>query len=501
MAACLSEDLLLAFLERRLLGEERALASEHLSACSECRSLVADAAPAFADTTATRLTPTKASAVDEAAVLHQRSSRKLVPGSPVARYVIRERIGSGGMGIVYLAHDPQLGRDVALKLVRHVRAEAGRAVVSQRLLREARAMARVTHPNVVTVYDAGEVDGQVFIAMELVTGPTLAQWLRSETRDWRAVMRVFLDAGEGLRAAHAVGLVHRDFKPQNVLIGADGRVRVTDFGLARPDALGPSHDNDSLTSVRCADPILSATLTGTGAMVGTPGYMAPEQFAGADTDARTDQFSFCAALYEGFYGVRPFEGDEFSDLAFHVLNGTLRSIPERSEVPAAIGEILVRGLQVERDARYPSLAALLSDLERILHAPPPGAAPKPAAPSSTSRRWSGARVLAVSSPIVAAAVVAAFLLVGRTRASSAPHVAAALPSEEAKPNPAPSGSFATEMPSSSASVIAATSTSARVQARPRVPANDASKRRSVPQESRGPDGSSTRARSDGLKPF
>src|SRR3954453_18295126 len=154
-------------------------------------------------------------------------------GSAVGRYVVLERIGSGGMGVVYAAYDPELDRKVALKLLRPDRAGAvGEAAL--RLQREAQAIARLSDPHVVAVYDAGTLGEQVFVAMEFVEGRTLREWLKAEPRSWSEILKAFLAAGRGLAAAHDAGLVHRDFKPDNVLLGGDGRVKVADFGLARP---------------------------------------------------------------------------------------------------------------------------------------------------------------------------------------------------------------------------------------------------------------------------
>ena len=227
-------------------------------------------------------------------------------------------LGSGGMGVVYAAFDPELNRRVAIKLVRAElgRDEHGRA----RMVREAQAMARLSHPNVVSVYDVGIAgDGSLFIAIELVEGGTLSDWLRQSPRSGRDVLAMFIAAGRGLAAAHRAGLVHRDFKPENVLVGTDGRPRVTDFGLVCAD----SADNADSVVERTTDPepislssssdSLQTPLTNAGVVMGTPGYMSPEQCASLPTDARSDQFSFCAALYRALYGERPFEGSTEGD--------------------------------------------------------------------------------------------------------------------------------------------------------------------------------------------
>ena len=213
-------------------------------------------------------------------------------GDVVDRYVILTAIGQGGMGVVFAAYDPELDRKVALKLLLPAAQTDEHADARTRLLREAQALAQLSHPAVVAVHDVGTVGDQVWLAMEFIDGVTLARWIK-QTRPWRAVLEVFRRAGEGLAAAHAVGLVHRDFKPENVMVGADGRVRVMDFGLARAD--GPSLSLPPRSDLRVSSSALRAEVTVAGAVLGTPAYMAPEQWLGGATDARTDQFAFCGS--------------------------------------------------------------------------------------------------------------------------------------------------------------------------------------------------------------
>jgi tetratricopeptide (TPR) repeat protein len=293
------------------------------------------------------------------------------------------------MGEVYAAYDPELDRKVAIKLLR-VRGEAeGR----MRLMREAQAIAKLSHPNVVTIYDVGTFRGDVFIAMQFVDGHTLGYWIHAEPRSWSDVLRVFADAGRGLAAAHAKDLVHRDFKPDNVMVSPDGHVRVMDFGLARivrdraaPDqtpppgpaspvalaALDPDANDLDSTKVLAHAPIaVDATmgpfkikLTQAGAILGTPAYMAPEQFRGLQADARTDQFSFCVALYEALYGERPFAGVDILGLTAGVLSGAVRDPPAGASVPGRVRKIILRGLKLTPEARWPSMEALLAALEK-----------------------------------------------------------------------------------------------------------------------------------------
>ncbi len=295
---------------------------------------------------------------------------ELEPGAVIARYRIIGRLGAGGMGVVYRAHDAQLDRDVALKLLRVGEdGTEGRG----RMLREAKAAAKIHHPNVVTVYDAGEVFGRVFIAMELIDGVTLKAFFRGRKRVWREVVEIMLGAGEGLAAAHAAGLVHRDFKPDNVLVETGGRVRVLDFGLARPaaEAEGPTLRAPGLSTLPDGPPVLR-TLTQTGMMVGTPAYMAPEQHMCRGVDARSDQFAYCVTFFECLFGQRPFAGDTQAELTMNVVEGRMTPPKDRGDVPAEIIAALQRGLAVDPDARHDSLADLLAQLRACLRRRAPG---------------------------------------------------------------------------------------------------------------------------------
>ena len=280
----------------------------------------------------------------------------------IGRYIVLSLVGKGGMGEVYAAYDPELDRKVAIKLLR-VRGNQAEAVEGRsRLLREAQAVAKLSHPNVVVVYDVGAFEDQVFMAMEFIDGHTLTYWMHAAARRWTEVLKVFAEAGRGLAAAHEKDMVHRDFKPDNVMLGTDGQVRVMDFGLARlmigreapvapppavpttrkrfaPPEGRPLVDDDDAdldktrTIGRSESPPAPERihavpgdspphpLTETGAVLGTPAYMSPEQFAGRQNDARSDQFSFCIALYEALYGERPFGGTSLPALTASVLGG------------------------------------------------------------------------------------------------------------------------------------------------------------------------------------
>ena len=368
-------------------------------------------------------------------------------GATIGRYVVLGLVGRGGMGDVYAAYDPELDRKIAVKLLR-ARPSAGQSTSEgrTRLLREAQAIAKLSHGNVVVVYDVGTFNDVVFIAMEFIEGDTARYWLHAGDKTWQDIMRVFVAAGRGLAAAHEAGIIHRDFKPDNVMVGRDGKVRVMDFGLARqagPADLAPASpeaaeleklksQSEETLSAPTVDavphpipitapihrsavdlestrelPVAGVTgtqprsterspsptkafdtnLTQTGAMLGTPAYMAPEQFASKVGDARTDQFSFCVSLYESLYGERPFEGKSFMALMASVARGVVKDAPAGTRVPVWIRKVLLRGLRPLADARYPSMAALLDALERD--------------PSVAHRRWA----LGVASALMAGGLI------------------------------------------------------------------------------------------------
>jgi tetratricopeptide (TPR) repeat protein len=297
-------------------------------------------------------------------------------GARLGRYELVGLLGKGGMGEVYAAHDPQLDRFVAVKvLLAEIRSEAA----SARLVREAQSLARLSHPNVVAVYDAGEDGGHVYLAMQLVEGQTLLTYLREKQPGWAETVALFVEAGKGLAAAHAAGMIHRDFKPSNVLVDRAGKVAVTDFGVARAaaggQAEGPAPDlsNPALASIssrsRSSRPSYDANLTRVGELVGTPIYMSPEQFTGQATTIATDQFAFCIALWEALFDRHPyFDGSaEATVLAYAsaVQEGAL-ILPKKTVVPRRVLNALVRGLDRDPAKRWPTMDALLAEL-----APPP----------------------------------------------------------------------------------------------------------------------------------
>ncbi len=355
---------------------------------------------------------------------------RYLPGDRFGRYTVLEEIGRGGMGIVYRAYDAELQRAVALKIMPLASDDAAgdgtasRVRLGERLIREAQVLARLSHPNVVAVHDLGTVDATVFVAMELVFGVTLRRWCRDAARGTREVLRVFMDAGAGLAAAHAAGIIHRDFKPDNVMIGTDGRVRVLDFGLARtdpstpaPDASGEhaelaaaarlsasprAHPEDAASSppsngdVTRAPPAATEPLTHAGTLMGTHPYMAPELFQGVAADARTDQYAFCVSLYEALVGQRPFRSTPEPLAASAPREELFRDVPRGRVVPRHVRAVLERGLARAPGDRYRSMADLLGALGRD--------------PRERARRWA---------PLAAGVVaVVVALAVGRRTASA-----------------------------------------------------------------------------------
>ena len=337
---------------------------------------------------------------DEGADVGVGEAGQLSRGSTVGRYLVTGLIGKGGMGEVYAAYDAELNRKIAIKLLRPRHAGGGDRLEDQaRLLREARAIACLSDPNVVVIYDVGTFAERVFLAMEFIDGHTLGHWLHAQPRSWREIVTTFAAGGSGLASAHRAGIVHRDFKLDNVMITRDGQVRVMDFGLARTivQAEAPG-DLAPVASSRAPKPMASpaatvaasddeiatrdlsravapgpagmpalpfdSPLTVTGALIGTPAYMAPEQHTGGVIDPRTDQFSFCVALYEGLYGERPFAGESLLTLAANVTAGRVRAAPANAKVPGWLRRVVLRGLRADREQRYPSMEALIAALRQ-----------------------------------------------------------------------------------------------------------------------------------------
>ena len=283
------------------------------------------------------------------------------PAPRIGRYLVLEAIGRGGMGVVYAAYDEQLDRKVAVKVL--LDDELSGDAERLRLNREAQALARLSHPHVVTIHEVGESDGQLFLAMEYVHGQSLAQWLESRP-DWTQVLEALVQAGRGLAAAHRADLIHRDLKPANIMRSEDGVVKVLDFGLARTtlDESDESDESDDPITSTGAQAVLSSSLTQPGAIVGTPAYMAPEQLRGDPVDARSDQYSFCVTLWEGLTGRRPFDALTLDELYAAERTGPSAWPSDAPPVPRTIVAALRRGLAFYPQQRWPTMDALLEAL-------------------------------------------------------------------------------------------------------------------------------------------
>lgn len=336
MKACLDENAIFELSLGQLDGAALAEAELHLDACPRCRRALA--------------ATLRESGADVPAPAPARVSR----GTAIGRYLVVERVGVGAMGQVFAAYDPELDRKVALKLLRpSSRSGDEEDRRRARLGREAQTLARLSHPGVVTVFDVGTWEQQLFIALELVDGGSARTWAAQKKRGWREVVRLWAQAGRGLAAAHAAGVVHRDLKPDNVLVRADGRAQVTDFGLA---AGAQPSDTDGGA--------LDVAITETGVLLGTPAYMAPDQLEGAPATPASDQFGFCVSLWESLYGDRPFAGRSVAELARAARLGAPRA-PASTAVPLSVRRLLLRGLDPDPRKRHPSMAALVDALERV----------------------------------------------------------------------------------------------------------------------------------------
>jgi eukaryotic-like serine/threonine-protein kinase len=337
---CLDEHAALDYLAGR---GDRAHVSVHLEHCADCRAVLHALA---------RLSGSPADATLPA--LATGTSTPSAAPDRIGRFEIVDVLGAGAMGIVYRAQDPDLRRPVAIKVVKGAAASEN---ARSRMMREAQAMAQLDHPNVVRVYEVGtDAAGAVFIAMEFVDGTTLGHWLR-EPRPWRQVVDAFVQAGRGLAAAHSVGVVHRDFKPDNAMVDRAGRIKVGDFGLARADSASSSGEDH-------AGSPLGISMTQTGAVLGTPRYMSPEQLDGQTPDARGDQFALCVALYEAIYGAHPFPALDLAELRAATRHGA--RTPKTRGPARALWPVLQRGLAASPAERFDSIDQLLAAIERAL---------------------------------------------------------------------------------------------------------------------------------------
>jgi serine/threonine-protein kinase len=363
---------MVALVEDRLPPPDSARVARHVAGCSACAEVLAGlAGPSRASATEDRIARAlegggaPISAVRPTLGDAPPRGEALGRGALVGRYVVLSLLGRGGMGEVYAAYDPELDRRVALKLLHTARRAEG---ARRRLVREARALGKLSHPNVVQVHDVGEHDGDVFVAMELVQGEALDAWCKaSPPPAWPDVLAAYVDAARGLAAAHAAGLVHRDVKPSNILRGKDGRVRVADFGLASARADEGGDEGRAGDDAALAAPAGDA-LTAAGALIGTPLYMAPEQFVEPRVSPASDQYALCAALHEGLYGAPPFaaKGEAGAGALRALLErkkqGPKESPPAGAAVPAWVYRAIARGLAPDPERRYPSMDALVAAL-------------------------------------------------------------------------------------------------------------------------------------------
>ncbi len=288
------------------------------------------------------------------------------PGSHIGHYIVLDQLGLGGMGVVYAAYDPKLDRKIALKVLRSEGHDETAEVARLRLVSEGRALARVSHPNVVAVYDVGTVQEEVYVAMELVEGASLSQWRKAGARSWTEITEMFVNIASGLIAVHDASLVHRDVKPDNILIDREGRPKVTDFGLARAEHDAPEslrRQEQQFVEADLAQERLQ--LTQTGARLGTPAYMACEQLNGGEASALSDQFAFCVTLWETLYAQRPFKGGSWVSLVLAVTQGEIRqppASPSGRAMPSWLRRVLERGLSPEPRDRWPSMRELQAAL-------------------------------------------------------------------------------------------------------------------------------------------
>ena len=351
---CLDDNLASEFVSGSMPHTTQTKVETHLAGCRDCRQLVAALAGTGDDSDVAthprdhKLTESQAGKLPALSI-----------GDRVGRYLVLSTLGAGGMGMVFAAYDPQLDRKIALKVLR-TNLGANTADARKRLKREAQAIARLNHPNVVGVYDVGTTTSgeDVYIAMEFVEGDTLTSWLKRYPRSWREILEIFAQAGRGLMAAHSVGLLHRDFKPDNVLVGSDGRVRVTDFGLAR--SLFGIDDSNRGPVTDDPNKLIQVDLTATGTVLGTPRYMPPEQLQGPNIDARSDQFSFCVALYEALYRKHPLV--DATSVAMLEHGTPAEPPPTDARVPSKVGRAVMRGLSKERAQRFQAMAELMTEL-------------------------------------------------------------------------------------------------------------------------------------------
>lgn len=355
--ACPDENTLVAFASGDLPISAASLVEEHLDGCAQCFALVAELARTDPDDSEqTRLLD-----VEKLPNPRAQPTANRPPPTQVGRYTVLHRIITDELGTIWAAQDRELGRRVALRLIDAAGPDSEQR--RGRLLREAQAAAKVSHPNVLAVHDSGASGDQVYIATELLDARPLGAWLRERQRTWSERLDVVLQVARGVAAAHAAGLLHRDLKPDNVLVDGEGRARLIDFGLAR--AASYARD-EAPTMVRLADPDAPESLEQPwmqgGYMLGTPAYMAPELYD-SPGDARSDQFALCVLAFEVLFARRPWPVVSARAMRAAVTSGQAPVLEPRMGVPRWLGHVIVRGLDSDPRRRHPTVAAFVEAIE------------------------------------------------------------------------------------------------------------------------------------------
>ncbi len=359
MEPCPSEETFVELLQGELGPEEKEALDAHLDTCADCARLMADLG-AVVSLSGEDIPAQERDAGEDAA-----ATESIRIGG---RYIVQRLVGRGGMGVVYEAYDDALGRRVAIKVLRSDLVDpARRDAHAARLLREARLLAAVSHPHVLAVYDVGVWNEQVYMAVHFVEGTTLREWIQNTRPSWTKVLEVYQRIGAGLAQAHGLGLVHRDVKPDNILVSAVGHPWLADFGLACAIG-GDVAVADEEERVAEVKDLNGSIVTRSGAVVGTPAYMSPEQYRGEEAQKAADQFSFCAALFESLYATRAHPGESFPELKQAVCEGRRVKRP-RSGVPKPVHDVLVQGLSTDPKERFATMEALLAALDSAAKKP------------------------------------------------------------------------------------------------------------------------------------